>query len=79
MLLGSTDYDAIMKAAFEGDECHIFVSPLIGDIISDGRVNSDEYVYCVFGNDGWDVISDYSISLEDLLEDALAISDQYSD
>jgi hypothetical protein len=94
MLLGSTDVKAIMEAAFAGDECHIFVQPGDGPTVIDGesdlrerlygaektirRVNSIGYVYCVMGNDGWDVISDYTTNLESLLEGANKVSDQYA-
>lgn len=78
MLLGSTDKAKIMEEAFAGDECHIFVQPTEGPTIKDGAVVSIGWVYCVFGNGGWDVISDYTTNLEELLAGANAISDQYS-
>jgi len=78
MLLGSGDYDKIMEAAFAGDECHIFLQPADGPTVEDGQVVSDGHVYCVFGNDGWDVISDYSTNLEPLLAGANKISDHYA-
>jgi len=78
MLIGSRDESKIMDEAFAGDECHIFVQPSDGPTVEDGFVVSDGWVYCVFGNDGWDVISDYSTNLEKLLAGANAISDQYA-
>lgn len=77
MLLGSTDYDAIMEAAFAGDECHIFVQPGDGPTTEDGLVVSRGHVFCVMGNDGWDVISDYTTNLELLLTEANKIADNY--
>lgn len=84
MLIGSTDQDKIMEEAFAGDDCHIFVSEATGELIDDGngdRVISIGWVYCVYGNDGWDVISDYSCHLDDLglMVEAKKISDQYAD
>ncbi len=80
MLLGSTDEKAIMDAAFAGDECHIFVQAADGDTVVDGQVASEGWVFCVMGNDGWDVISDYTTNLEDngILKNALEIAEKYS-
>lgn len=86
MLLGSTDRAKIMEEAFAGDECHIFLHSSDGPLrdyesgIEDGRLLSKGWIFCVFGNDGWDVISDYTMNLEKLgvLEEADKISDHYS-
>lgn len=79
MLIGSTDEAKIMEEAFAGDECHIFVQPGSGKTITDdGRIVSEGWVFCVMGNDGWDVISDYTTNLEELLTGANKISDKYS-
>lgn len=80
MVLGSRDYDKIMDEAFAGDDCHIFVQPADGPITEHGTVVSLGYVYCVFGNDGWDVISDYADNdlIEGLLIGANVLSDQYA-
>jgi hypothetical protein len=80
-LLGSRDYDAIMAEAFAGDDCHIFIQPSDGPTVDgEGRIVSDGWVNPVFGNDGWDVISDYSGNelTEKLLAGANEISDQYA-
>jgi hypothetical protein len=80
MLIGSTDRAKIMEEAFAGDECHIFVQPGDGPTVKDGNIISQGWIYCVFGNDGWDVISDYTTNLDngDLLTEANKISDHYS-
>lgn len=94
MLLGSSDEAAIMEAAFAGDECHIFVQPAEGPTVEDDNADAREriygaattiervvsigYVYCVFGNDGYDVISDYTTNLEALLTEANKIADHYA-
>lgn len=78
MLLGSRDEARIIAEAFAGDECHIFVQPAEGPTTENGRVVSDGYVYCVFGNDGHDVVSDYSTNLESLLANANNLAETYS-
>lgn len=94
MLLGSRDEAKIMEEAFAGDECHIFVQSADGPTTEDGaadarerlygadatirRVVSIGHVYCVMGNDGWDVINDYTTNLETLLAGANKVSEQYS-
>jgi hypothetical protein len=79
MLLGSVDKNAVLDAATAGDECHVFVQRADGPTVSDGRVVSEGWVYFVFGNDGWDVISDYTTSLEYLMEAANAVAERYED
>jgi hypothetical protein len=78
MLLGSTDKNKIMEEAFAGDECHIFTQPKNGPTVENNKVISNGWVYCIMGNDGCDVISDYSTNLEKLLVTANKIADQYS-
>jgi hypothetical protein len=78
MLIGSTDYKAIMDAAFAGDEAHIFIQPTDGPTLENGQVISDGRVYLVFGNDGYDVISDYTVNLEPLMAGANNVSDRYA-
>lgn len=77
MLLGSRNEAKIMDEAFAGDECHIFVQSPDGPLVEKGVVLSKGWVYLVMGNDGWDVISDYTTNLEDLLNGAMEISNQY--
>jgi hypothetical protein len=80
MLLGSVDREKIMKEAFSGDECHIFVHSADGPLLDKGMLLSDGWVYCVMGNDGFDVISDYTTAMEKtLMVEALKLADHYSD
>lgn len=67
MLLGSTNKKAILAAALAGDDCHIFVQATEGPTSKDGQVVSEGWVYFVWGNDGFDCISDYTTNLEKLL------------
>lgn len=80
MLLGSTDRAKIMEEAFAGDECHIFVQPKDGPTLTaENAVVHCGWIFCVFGNDGWDVISDYTTNLDngELLTEANKLSDHY--
>ncbi len=78
-LLDSTDRAKIMEEAFAGDECHIFIHKAEGPLLEGTVINSIGWVYCVFGNDGWDVISDYTTNLDDLglMKEAEKISNDY--
>lgn len=81
MLKGSRDIDAIIAEATAGDEAHIFIQPGVGDTIDrSGSVVSYGWVYLVFGNDGWDVICDYSANriTEQLLNRANALAESLS-
>lgn len=78
MLLGATDETLILKEAFAGDECHIFFHAVGDELTEDGKVVSSGWVYLVLGNEGWDVISDYTTNLESVLSGAFEISNQYA-
>lgn len=56
----STSYKAIMAAIMSTDEENLIVTNEYN-----GYVGS---VFCVYGNDGWDVFADYSVSLEFIME-----------
>lgn len=70
MLIGSTDKEKIMKAAFEGDECHLFIQYATGPLLRNEKVTSKGWVFLVFGNSGFDVISDYTVNVEKLVKGA---------
>ncbi|MCI0665884.1 MAG: hypothetical protein L0220_32920 [Acidobacteria bacterium] len=73
MLLGSTNFQAIMAEVFSGAS-HIFVHG-DGPMVENGRVVSDGWVFIVPGN-GDCIISDYSLSMESLLTAANKIADE---
>lgn len=76
-LLGSTDRRKILEEAFAGDECHVFVHK--DDKLIEGRsLNCIGWVKLVFGNDGWDVISDYTTNLEKYMDGASRLADKYA-
>jgi len=79
MLLGSRDKEKIIEEAMAGDKSHIFVQEAEGPLVEDGLVVSEGWVYFVFGNDGWNVISDYTWGLEQLLRGAEVIAAKYAD
>lgn len=78
MLQGSRSRAAIVNAAMAGDDAHIFIQPATGETVVDGQVVSEGWVYVVLGNDGWDVISDYTTNLEPLMQGANRLADKYS-
>ena len=80
MLLGSRDEAKIIEEATAGDDCHIFVQAADGPLVDDGSVASLGWVYFVYGNDGYDVISDYLLSAElekQLMTKANEIAESY--
>lgn len=68
----SKDVDLIMDHAFSVDECWLNIRAL-----RDSGVLGT--VLLVYGNSGWDVISDYHISLENLLKPVNEYAEQLSD
>jgi hypothetical protein len=77
----SRDASAIEAALFTTDEDYIYVYI---DADQDDPLNvmpvdlrPDYWVRLVYGNDGWDVISDYSVALEIHLSEAHALATHY--
>lgn len=60
----------VLTAMFQGDEDRLY-------LYQDGKVVG--WVFFVYGNDGWDVISDYTSNLDRLMGPAKAISKYYED
>lgn len=46
---------------------------------TDNDPRPDSWVRFVYGNDGYDVISDYTTDLDDVLKGSLALSDEYGE
>jgi hypothetical protein len=57
----SADLNKIQDALFTTDEDYLYVYVKGGD---EKDTRPDYWVRCTYGNDGWDVISDYSVHLE---------------
>jgi hypothetical protein len=68
-LKSSDDASAIMAALFSVDEERLIYW-------KDGK--GAGWVFLVHGNDGWDVICDYSMSLEHVMKGADKLSDIYA-
>jgi hypothetical protein len=63
----STDLAAIIKASNLTDEERVYVRKLNEPIARGSHFFG--WVFFVYGNDGWDVISDYTINLEPFIGD----------
>lgn len=61
---GSTNTEAIYKALYETDEDYL-------NAWKDGKIFG--WVRFVYGNDGYDVISDYSVNLEPYIGEGTAV------
>jgi hypothetical protein len=70
VLRRSRDKSAILAAMFSVDEEKLYVC-------ADG-IGSIGWAFFVYGNDGWDVISDYTTNLQEFMGEADKISDHYS-
>ena len=65
----------ILKGMYQTDEEYLYVRKA-------GSSGSFAWVYFVYGNDGWDVISDYTVNLESLIgegTDVQKVVDKYAD
>jgi hypothetical protein len=70
----SCDKVAILAAMFKTDDERLYVRKV-------GSQKMEGWVYLVYGNDGWDVISDYTTNLEEYVgegSEAYKISEHYS-
>lgn len=83
--LASQDVSKIMATVDACDEAHLFfhrgdetASPIITDEHGRKFLNTVHHVYLVFGNDGWDVMADWSLNCESFMAGANALSDKYS-
>ena len=65
----ATDHRQIIDAMFATDE-----ETLVLHTPGGKRAGM---IYLVYGNDGYDVIADYSVALEEFLQPALELADQY--
>lgn len=64
----SMDAEAILKAMFTTDEDTLLA-------YKDGEKNS--FVQFIYGNSGWDVISDYGVSLEPIMAPILKWAEKF--
>lgn len=61
----TTDRDALLALLFDLDDAFLIAR----------NAERSGWVRFVFGNDGWDVISDYTVNLEDVLTPVNAYAD----
>lgn len=79
----STDEKAILGAMFTTDDDRLYVHIRGSKIDSEWERDPHKitsyfgWVWFVYGNSGWDVISDYTTNLEPLMADANKVSDRY--
>lgn len=64
--------DKVLTAMFTTDEDWLLV-------YEQGKTDHFGWVRFVYGNDGYDVISDYSANLEHIMAGANKVSDKYAD
>jgi hypothetical protein len=79
-IYNSDNAEEIFAACFACDDCMLFIHRKGEEAMIDDRVNALGWIYFVLGNDGWDVISDYTSKLEKWrgMIAANAIADHYS-
>jgi hypothetical protein len=65
---GLTTVVDVMNVLFEADDEHLFLT---------GGDCGDGWIYLVYGNDGYDVISDYTVNLDPLMDEPDKISNKY--
>ena len=65
----STDEKAVLDALINTDEDRLILK----------RADHRGVVLFVYGNDGWDVINDYSVRLEDVLAGANQLAEKYEE
>lgn len=75
----SRDINAVQKALFTTDEDYLLVyedadqdDPL--NVAAGDKLHADWWVRCIYGNDGYDVISDYCVALEDVIGEDTAVA-----
>jgi hypothetical protein len=69
-LKDSADVEAILGAMFSTDDDRLY-------LCKGGK--SVGWVWLIYGNSGWDVISDHTISIEDVLRGAVKLSEEMED
>lgn len=68
----SKDAEAVLKAMMTTDSDYLLA-------YQDGVERHVGWVRFVYGNDGWDVINDYTVNLEEALTKTNALTDKFSD
>ena len=66
----STNRQTVLAGIMQGDDDRVYY-------YKDGKCVG--WAWFVYGNDGWDALSDYTVNLESVLDGAIKIGDKYSD
>jgi hypothetical protein len=67
----STDHATVIRAMFQTDQEHLLV-------YNSSNGKQIGWVFFVYGNDGWDIVNDYTVNLEPIMKRADAIADKHS-
>jgi len=71
----STDAAAVLSAMFTTDEDRLFIYKQDGP---QGKRDWFGWVFFIFGNDGWDVVNDYTTNLAGIMVGADALAERWS-
>lgn len=74
----ATDRDLILAELMQVDDEHMAVIKAGADPMASGQHTCEGWVRFVYGNDGYDVISDYTTNLEAILEPVNAYAETLS-
>lgn len=74
----SRDVRAVLAAMFTTDDEYLLLHKADSPTPETPRDN-DGWIRFVYGNDGYDVVSDYRADLETLMKGANALADKYAD
>ena len=80
-----TNVDVLSAALMTTDEDWLTIypagdeSPLGGGFERGSQTTRIGWVRLVYGNDGWDVVCDYTTNLEPIMGNATALADKYSE
>ena len=70
LLKPTNDVKALLGAMFQTDEERLYV-------FKEGQNRPFGWVFFVYGNDGWDVVCDYTLSLDEQMAGAKALADKH--
>lgn len=75
-LTDSGDVESILAAVFTTDDDRLYVRKVAAETPATHDSEFFGWVWFVYGNSGWDVISDYTTNLESLLEPVNAFAEE---
>jgi len=84
-VMQSTSVKDVMRALMTTDEDHLLFSrpgdaPLTVTFTYRANINAEHgWVKLIYGNDGWDVVNDYTTNLEHIMKGASALADKWGE